>query len=96
MSRLFLSENICHSVRDVSHCTSLVARKFDCVACKPQRHRPASTTTQSDQRHFVLSLESTTIIITLAICNTVKPVLSGRSKIEETKILMTNGSLMKV
>ena len=27
---------------------------------------------------------------------TVKPVLSGHSKIDETKILMTNGSLMKV
>ena len=28
--------------------------------------------------------------------NTVKPVLSGHSKIGKTKILMTNGSLMKV
>ena len=27
---------------------------------------------------------------------TVKPVLSGHSKIDKTKILMTNGSLMKV
>ena len=27
---------------------------------------------------------------------TVKPVLSGNSKIDKTKILMTNGSLMKV
>ena len=27
---------------------------------------------------------------------TVKPVLSGHSKIDQTKILMTNGSLMKV
>ena len=26
---------------------------------------------------------------------TVKPVLSGHSKIDETKIIMTNGSLMK-
>ena len=29
-------------------------------------------------------------------CSTVKPVLSGHSKIDKTKILMTNGSLMKV
>ena len=28
--------------------------------------------------------------------NTVKPVLSGHSKIDKPKILMTNGSLMKV
>ena len=28
--------------------------------------------------------------------NTVKPVLSGHSKIDKTKILMTNGSFMKV
>ena len=28
--------------------------------------------------------------------NTVEPVLSGHSKIDKTKILMTNGSLMKV
>ena len=28
--------------------------------------------------------------------NTVKPVLNGHSKIDKTKILMTNGSLMKV
>ena len=27
--------------------------------------------------------------------NTVKPVLSNHSKIDETQILMTNGSLMK-
>ena len=28
--------------------------------------------------------------------NTVKPVLSGHSKTDKTKILMTNGSVMKV
>ena len=28
--------------------------------------------------------------------STVKPVLSGHSKVDKTKILMTNGSLMKV
>ena len=28
--------------------------------------------------------------------NTVKPVLSGHSKIDKTKVLLTNGSLMKV
>ena len=28
--------------------------------------------------------------------STVKPVLSGHSKIDKTKVLMTNGSLMKV
>ena len=28
--------------------------------------------------------------------NTVKPVLNGHSKIDKTKILVTNGSLMKV
>ena len=28
--------------------------------------------------------------------NTVKPVLSGHSKIDKTKVLMANGSLMKV
>ena len=28
--------------------------------------------------------------------STVKPVLSGHSKIDKTKILMTNGTLMKV
>ena len=31
-----------------------------------------------------------------AIVNTVKPVLSGHSKIDKTKILMTNGGIMKV
>ena len=30
------------------------------------------------------------------IVNTVKPVLSSHSKIDKTKTLMTNGSLMKV
>ena len=28
--------------------------------------------------------------------STVKPVLSGNSKVDKTKVLMTNGSLMKV
>ena len=32
----------------------------------------------------------------LFLCNTVKPVLSGHLKKDKTKILMTNGSLMKV
>ena len=32
----------------------------------------------------------------LAILCTVKPVLSGHSKIDKTKVLKTNGSLMKV
>ena len=30
------------------------------------------------------------------ITNTVKPVLSGHSKIDEAKVLKTNGSLMEV
>ena len=30
------------------------------------------------------------------LCNTVKPVLSGHSKLDKTKVLKTNGSLMKV
>ena len=34
--------------------------------------------------------------ITLQLTSTVKPVLSGHSKIDKTKILMTNISLMKV
>ena len=32
----------------------------------------------------------------LNLASTVKHVLSGHSKIDQTKILMTNGSLMKV
>ena len=32
----------------------------------------------------------------LQLCHTVKSVLSGHSKLDKTKILMTNGSLMKV
>ena len=32
----------------------------------------------------------------ISLVYTVKPVLSSHSKIDETKILMTNGSLMKV
>ena len=32
----------------------------------------------------------------IQLYNTVKPVLSGHSKIDKTKVLKTNGSLMKV
>ena len=32
----------------------------------------------------------------ITVFTTIKPVLSGHSKIDKTKILMTNGSLMKV
>ena len=32
----------------------------------------------------------------VTICYAVKPVLSGHLKIDKTKVLMTNGSLMKV
>ena len=34
--------------------------------------------------------------VKITIMNTVKPVQNGHSKIDKTKILMTNGSLMKV
>ena len=37
-----------------------------------------------------------TIFSVLSGCFTVKPVLSGHSKIDKTKVLMANGSLMKV
>ena len=36
------------------------------------------------------------IAMYVTIYNTVKPVLSGHSQIDKTKILMTYGSLMKV
>ena len=32
----------------------------------------------------------------IPLSNTVKPVLSGHSKLDKTKVLKTNGSLMKV
>ena len=35
-------------------------------------------------------------VVVIEIYSTVKPVLSSHSKIDITKILMTNGSLMKV
>ena len=36
------------------------------------------------------------VLPAIALKNTVKPVLSGHSKIGKTKILMTNGSFIKV
>ena len=41
-------------------------------------------------------LDNSDVIVENQGQNTVKPVLSGHSKIDKTKILMTNGSLMKV
>ena len=38
----------------------------------------------------------TLVIVILLSVSTVKPVLSCHSKIDKTKMLMTNGSLMKV
>ena len=32
----------------------------------------------------------------ISLLSTVKPMLNGHSKIDKTKILMTNGSLMKI
>ena len=34
------------------------------------------------------------VIFLYFLCNTVKPILRGHSKIDKTKALMTNGSLM--
>ena len=36
------------------------------------------------------------LLLTINLKTTVKPVYSGHSKIDKTKILMTNGSLMMV
>ena len=44
-------------------------------------------TTEREEGHTLFNLIN---------AHTVKPVLSGHSKIDQTKILMTNGSLMKV
>ena len=46
--------------------------------------------------HSVLCLASSGDSLLVIIIRTVKPVLSGHSKIDKTKILMTNSSLMKV
>ena len=48
-----------------------------------------------DPQHSVIKGLCHTIF-DLIITHTVKPVLSGHSKIDKTKILKTNGSLMKV
>ena len=45
---------------------------------------------------FLARKLSEVLKIVCAILSTVKPVLSGHSKIEKTKILMTTGSLMNV
>ena len=46
----------------------------------------------------MVSLAPTSIISfqMVSLTSTVKPVLSGQLKLDKTKILMTNGSLMKV
>ena len=36
------------------------------------------------------------LLLIAFVISTVKPVLSGHSKIDKTKVLKTNGSLMKV
>ena len=43
----------------------------------------------------IICVFSSRIFDEVAVLDTVKPVLSGHSKIDKTKILMTNGSLMK-
>ena len=43
-----------------------------------------------------LGKEVQQLFLTVMFDSTVKPVLSGPSKIDKTKVLMTNGSLMKV
>ena len=42
------------------------------------------------------SVNKTYNLIMLTVSSTVKPVLSDHPKIVKTKILMTNGSLMKI
>ena len=49
---------------------------------------------QSTLNSFLASSDLCCMLI--AFANTVKPALSGHSKIDKTKLLMTNGSLMKV
>ena len=53
--------------------------------CEQQRRRPACAFAQSDKCLCYLLIEST-----------VKPVLSHHLKIDKTKVLKTNGNLMKV
>ena len=44
----------------------------------------------------ISSIGSLSLLYCLTFENTVKPVLSGHSKIDKTKVFKTNGSLMKV
>ena len=48
------------------------------------------------QQGVLMGLHHSTCIFDLIITHTVKPVLSGHSKIDKTKVLKRNGSLMKV
>ena len=45
---------------------------------------------------FTIKTKQTSTTIISLFKNTVKPVLSGHSKKDKTKVLKTNGSLMKV
>ena len=51
---------------------------------------------QSNQGYPCFAILRSILWIPAFITHTVKPVLSDHSKIDKTKILMTNGSLMKV
>ena len=46
--------------------------------------------------HMVVAIVAVVVVLFVVHIGTVKPVLSGHSKIYKTKILMENGSLMKV
>ena len=85
MSRLFLSEKTYVVQLETYHIAWVSSRENLIVL--HANHKGTDQPAQSRSlisAFFVLSLESTTIIITLTICNTVKPVLSGRSKIDKT------------
>ena len=49
---------------------------------------------QNEAVEFKITIQN--LKLQLLLCNTVKPVLSGHSKIDEIKVLKTSGSLMQV
>ena len=59
--------------------------------------RPFDLQKQRSNLLFILSGSMLFVnVIVKKTVHTVKPVLSGHSKIDKTKVLKTNGSLMKV
>ena len=86
MTSIVLQASVCKNIRIYYECEGRIEKSIPRITV--WHHEAWRVMPNGDPEEWIFQYYPHT--------NTVNPVLNGHSKIDKTKVLMTNGSLMKV